>query len=76
MFDATGYDVLSTINVRDPRIPPIAATEFPLTLETPGIVLKNIDAPTLAELQTIQFYLRVRPKPQWEATPSGGGSAT
>jgi 2-polyprenyl-3-methyl-5-hydroxy-6-metoxy-1,4-benzoquinol methylase len=62
MFDATGYDVLSVANVRDPRIAPIVAENFPINLETAGIVLKNVDAPTLAELQTIQFYVSARPK--------------
>lgn len=78
MFDATGYDVLAMVNARDPRIPPIAATNFPINLETPGIVLKNVDAPTLAELQTIQFYVTARPKRklQWDVTPTGGGNAT
>ena len=77
MFDATGYEVLSVMNARDPRIPPIESANFPINLETASIVLKNVDANMLAELQTIQFYVTARPRgAQSGPTPSGGGKAT
>jgi 2-polyprenyl-3-methyl-5-hydroxy-6-metoxy-1,4-benzoquinol methylase len=76
MFEETGYEILTMVNARDPRIPPVTAETFPVSIEMERIVLKNVDANALAELQTIQFYLTARPKPQWAATPTGGGSGT
>lgn len=76
MFDGTGYEVLSIGNARDPRIPPLTAESFPITVSAPGIVLKDLDESGFAEIQTIQFYVTARPKRQIESTPSGGGSAT
>jgi SAM-dependent methyltransferase len=62
MFEETGYDVHSMANIRDPRIPPISAAAFPINLETPSVMLKNVDAAGLAEFQTIQFYVIARPR--------------
>ena len=61
MFDATGYRVLTVDNIRDPRLAPIAVSEFPVSLDLPNFTLRDIDADTFAQLSTIQFYLRVRP---------------
>jgi 2-polyprenyl-3-methyl-5-hydroxy-6-metoxy-1,4-benzoquinol methylase len=60
LFEQTGYEITSVGGVRDERIARIEATSFPVNLEIGSLVIKNVDAATLAELQTIQFYLRVR----------------
>ena len=73
MFAQTGYDVPWIGNVRDPRIADIAATAFPVHLETGSLVVKVPNAETLTELMTIQFYVRAHPRPD---TATGDGSGT
>jgi trans-aconitate methyltransferase len=63
MFADTGYEVTWMTGVRDGRIPNIAPAAFPANIETQHLVFKNVDANTLGELLSIQFYLRVRRRP-------------
>jgi 2-polyprenyl-3-methyl-5-hydroxy-6-metoxy-1,4-benzoquinol methylase len=60
LFEQTGYAIASVGGVRDERIGRIDVAAFPVNLEIGSLVIKNVDADTLAELQTIQFYLRIR----------------
>jgi 2-polyprenyl-3-methyl-5-hydroxy-6-metoxy-1,4-benzoquinol methylase len=78
MFDQTGYEVTWVGNVRDPRIPDIAVTAFPVNLEAGDITIKVSTAETLTELMTIQFYVRAQPRANVQSgpTPTGGGSGT
>jgi SAM-dependent methyltransferase len=61
LFAETGYDVVDMQGSRDGRIPPIADVEGAVSLDTPFVTLKNVDAEALFELTTIQFYVRATP---------------
>jgi 2-polyprenyl-3-methyl-5-hydroxy-6-metoxy-1,4-benzoquinol methylase len=78
LFDETGYDVTWVGNVRDPRIPDIAVTAFPVNLEAGDITIKVSTAEALTDLMTIQFYVRAQPRANVQSgpTPTGGGSGT
>jgi len=78
MFDQTGYEVTWVGNVRDARIANFTPAEFPVNLETGGIVLKDVTPEVLSELLTIQFYVRAHPRGGVHSgpTPAGGGNGT
>ncbi len=61
MFAETGYDVVGVTGCLDPRIGKFEPVTAPVNLELDAITLKNVDDSKLAELATIQFYVRVRP---------------
>jgi SAM-dependent methyltransferase len=75
LFAETGYAVLEVRGCLDPRIRPIGGVEGSINLELPSVTIKNVDAQTVSELSTIQFYVRATPL-QSEPTPTGGGNAT
>ena len=62
LFDQTGYRVRAISSVRDPGLPLISATAFPVNLDTPNMTFKNLDADAFADLQTIQFYVDAVPR--------------
>lgn len=61
LFEQTGYDVVGMQGSLDGRIPPIATPSAPVNLDTPNLTFKNVDAETLNELTTIQFFVRATP---------------
>lgn len=63
MFAETGYDVTQIRGHDDERIPPLASAQGPVDLATDALTFRGVDAETIEELRTIQFYVKARPLP-------------
>jgi SAM-dependent methyltransferase len=61
MFAQTGYEVIRVLRCDDGRIPPFGEVTLPADLTTDALTFRHVDAETLEELRTIQFYLKAKP---------------